>query len=192
MMTKTSTNSKKAEKQKFADKQARIQQRKSFYKHFKPLAFAILAWIAVNSILHLPAFRGQVQLFFIRFTLDSALAFGRLLFLPIESKYFPGITVNGFDMQIIMECTAYNFYIFVFFLSLFSPVPWLQRLLTLFIFLAAIFLINNLRFITMGYIGNHNAALFHSIHDYLWNILFGLMVYILWIWRYHKRLIPAT
>jgi exosortase/archaeosortase family protein len=83
-----------------------------------------------------------------------------------------------------MECTAYNFYIFVIYLSLLSPVAWKQKLYTLVIFLLAVFIVNNLRFITVGYIGKYSATMFHYVHDYLWNILFGFMVFLIWVWRY--------
>ena len=90
-----------------------------------------------------------------------------------------------------MECTAYNFYIFVIYLSLLSPVKWKQRIITLLIFLGAVFVVNNMRFITMGYIGKHSPHLFHYIHDYLWNILFGFMVFLIWAWRYKDTMDTA-
>lgn len=152
--------------------------------HFKPLMIAILLWIVTNMILHLPGIKNEVQHFFVKFTLDSTLIFGKLLFFPIESCGFPNITVSGYPMKVIMECTAYNFYIFVIYLSLLSPVKWKQRIITLLIFLGAVFIVNNMRFITMGYIGKYSAHLFHYIHDYLWNILFGFMVFLIWAWRY--------
>ena len=87
-------------------------------------------------------------------------------------------------MKVVMECTAYNFYIFVIYLSLLSPVSFKQRIITLAIFIGAVFFVNSMRFIVLGYIGSHHADLFHLLHDYLWNILFGLMVFIIWAWRY--------
>ena len=157
------------------EKLAKKQHIKKFWRSFMPLLLAVLLWLVTLTILHLPAIRDGVAQFFISFTLDSALAFGKLLFIPVESRSFPNITVDGYTMQIVMECTAYNFYIFVFYLSLLSPVSWSQRILTLVIFLSAVFILNNLRFVTMGFIGNQSAEWFHFIHDYFWNILFGFM-----------------
>lgn len=163
---------------------AKKEAYKKFMSHFKPLMIAVVLWIITIMILHLPGIKNEVQHFFVKFTLDSALGFGKLLFIPIDSRSFPNITVSGYSMELIMECTAYNFYIFVIYLSLLSPVKWKQRIITLLIFLGAVFVVNNMRFITMGYIGKHSAHLFYYIHDYLWNILFGFMVFLIWAWRY--------
>jgi len=180
--------SQKSKKQQIKAKQhekiAKKEAFRQFMKQFLPLLIAVVLWIIINTILHLPAFRSAVQEFFIGFTLNSALWFGKLIFLPVSSPAFPLISVAGYTMEVIMECTAYNFYIFVVCLSLLSPVKWKHRLLTLLIFLAAVFVVNNFRFYTMGYIGQHYAHLFHDIHDYLWNILFGFLVFLIWLWRY--------
>ncbi len=161
-------------------------QSPNFKKQFVPFIAAVVLWLATDIILHLPAIKNEVALFFIKFTLNSAVIFGKMLFLPVDSTQFPYITVDGYTMQIVMECTAYNFYIFVFYLSLLSPVPWKQRLTTLIIFLLAVFVVNNLRFITVGYIGKYSENLFHLVHDYLWNILFGFLIFLIWAWRYNK------
>jgi exosortase/archaeosortase family protein len=128
----------------------------------------------------------NVAYYFINFTIDSTVIIGKLLFIPVISHAYPYITVDGYTMQVIMECTAYNIYIFVIYLSLLSPVSWKQKLFTLFIFLVAVFVVNNLRFIVLGYIGEHSAHMFDYIHDYLWNILFGFMIFLIWVWRYNK------
>jgi exosortase/archaeosortase family protein len=178
---KAGKNELKARQQEKLVKKEAFRQ---FMRQFLPLVIAVALWLIISAILHLPAFRSEVQEFFISFTLNSAISFGKLLFIPVESYIFPKITVSGYTMEVIMECTAYNFYIFVFCLSLLSPVKWTQRLLTMLIFVAAIFVVNSFRFYTMGFIGKHYNHLFHDIHDYLWNILFGFMVFLIWLWRY--------
>lgn len=177
-------NSKESIHNKQKEKLAKKEALKKFLKSFLPLMIAVILWIITILILHLPGIEEQVMQGFVKFTLDSALLFGKIFFLPVESFNYPNITVNGYTMKIVMECTAYNFYIFVIYLSLLSPVKWKQRLITLIIFIVAVFIVNNLRFITMGYIGNYSAHMFHIIHDYLWNILFGFMVFLIWAWRY--------
>ena len=176
----------KKEKKREQDKLAKKENFKKLMDQFKPLLFAVGLWFATLIILHLPSIKNEVGEFFIGFTLNSALGFGKMLFLPVESSGFPFISVSGYSMKIVMECTAYNFYIFVIYLSLFSPVSWKQRLITLVIFLLAVFIVNNLRFITVGYIGKYSASMFHYVHDYLWNILFGFMVFLIWAWRYNN------
>lgn len=175
---------KKEEKAKIIKKQEKKAAQKKFLKDFIPLISAVLLWVITLSLLHLPSIKNEVQYFFTNFTINSTLLVGKLLFIPIQSHNFPNITVDGFTMKVVMECTAYNFYIFVIYLSLLSPVKFKQRMITLVIFLGAVFIVNNLRFIILGYIGQHSASVFHFLHDYLWNILFGLMVFIIWAWRY--------
>ncbi|RLD41551.1 MAG: hypothetical protein DRI89_09595 [Bacteroidetes bacterium] len=180
----TKQNKRKQEKAKQQEKLAKKEAFKKFLNQFKPLMIAVALWIITLMILHLPAIKDDVAYFFIKFTLDSSMLFGNILFIPVESHFFPNISVNGYTMTVVMECTAYNFYIFIIYLSLLSPVKWKQRLITLLIFLVAVFVVNNLRFVTMGYIGLYSEQLFHYVHDYLWNILFGFMVFLIWAWRY--------
>jgi exosortase/archaeosortase family protein len=184
----TSQKSKKEEKARLREKMTKKEVRKQMLRHFKPLLYAIIAWGIVMLILHLPAIQLQIVAFFVQFTIRSAVVFGKIFFIPIESPEFPLLRVDGYQMAIIMECTAYNFYIFTIFLSLFSPVSWKQRLITLAIFLPSIFVINNLRFVTMGYIGKYYPAQFDQVHDYIWNILFGFLVFLIWLWRYQRYL----
>ncbi|HNS17975.1 MAG TPA: archaeosortase/exosortase family protein [Bacteroidales bacterium] len=164
------------------------EARRQMLRQFLPLFYAILSWAAVMFILHLPSIQYDIIGFFVRFTIQSAVLFGKIFFIPIESPEFPLLRVGGFQMAVIMECTAYNFYIFTIFLSLFSPVSWKQRLITLAIFMPSIFVINNLRFVSMGYIGKYYPAQFDQVHDYIWNILFGFLIFLIWLWRYYRNL----
>ncbi len=176
----------KTEKAKLNEQRAKQAAKLKFRKQFIPLMVAVTLWIITSMILHLPSIKNEVATFFINFTINSSILFGKIFFIPIASPLFPHLTVGGYHMQVVMECTAYNFYIFVFFLSLLSPVSLKQRLLTLLIFLVAVFVVNNLRFVTVGYIGAYSQELFHLVHDYLWNILFGFLVFLIWVWRYNK------
>lgn len=176
----------KQENARLKAKQERKAALKKLRKHFLPLMIAIALWLIAIIIIHLPGIKQAAFEFFVGFTLESSVAMGKLFFLPVESHSFPYITVDGYTMKVVMECTAYNFYIFVIFLSLLSPVSWKNRLITLGVFLAAVFVVNNLRFYVMGFIGKNNPEWFDYTHDYLWNILFGLMVFLIWVWRYKK------
>jgi len=183
-----SVKNRKKEKLQAKEKLQKKQAYKKLLTSFKPLIIAVLLWFVSIMIIHLPAIKEEVAHFFIKFTLDSAVGFCKMLFLPVESYSFPNITVSGYTMKIVMECTAYNFYIFVIYLSLLSPVKWKQKLYTLIIFLVAVFIVNNLRFITVGYVGKYSETMFHYVHDYLWNILFGFMIFLIWAWRYKNTL----
>ncbi len=177
---------KKTKKRKHPDHQGKRAANRQLIKQFLPLIAAVTLWIVSSTIMHLPSIKNEVAHFFIDFTLQSSLLFGKVFFIPVSSTAFPFLTIGGYTMKVVMECTAYNFYLFVIFLSLFSPVNWKQRLITLFVFLLAVFVINNLRFITVGYIGSYSQKMFHLVHDYLWNILFGFLVFLIWAWRYNN------
>lgn len=183
-MPSSKKTDRKAVASKYHEKLEKKEAFRKFLRHFLPLLIAVVLWLVTSAILHLPAFRAEVQDFFVRFTLNSAVSFGKLLFIPVHSPAFPKISVSGYTMEVIMECTAYSFYVFVFFLSIFSPVKWYQRLITLAIFVSSVFVVNNFRFYTMGFIGKYYNQLFYDIHDYLWNILFGFLVFLIWLWRY--------
>ena len=179
-------NRKKSEKERYKEKLQKKAAYRALMKQLLPLLFAVGLWLIINAILHHSAIKSDVQEFFTRFTLNSAVGFGKLLFIPVESPRYPMISVSGYTMEVIMECTAYNFYIFVICLSLLSPVSLKQRLITLVIFLSSVFVVNSFRFYTMGWIGRYYPQLFHDIHDYLWNILFGFLVFLIWLWRYNQ------
>ena len=179
-------NERRVEKEKLLEQKRKKEAKVKFRKQFIPLMIAVLLWVVTSMILHLPSIKNEVATFFINFTIQSSLLFGKIFFIPVLSPSFPFLVIGGYHMQVVMECTAYNFYVFVIFLSLLSPVSWKQRLLTLLIFLFAVFVVNNLRFITVGYIGSYSQDLFHLVHDYLWNILFGFLVFLIWAWRYNK------
>lgn len=185
-------SSKEEDKAKLKEKLLKQEAYRQFMRQFKPLMLTVVLWFAANAIIHLPAFKDDVSGFFLQFTYKSSILFGKLLFMPIDSHGFPMISVGGFTMKIIMECTAYNFYLFVIFLSLLSPVKLTQRLITLAISLSAVLIINSFRFFSMGLIGKYHGHLFDSVHDYLWNILFGFLVFFIWFWRFRANEVESV
>lgn len=86
-------------------------------------------------------------------------------------------------MEIIVECTAYNFYLFAIALAVFANWPVRFKFINLLIFFAVIFFTNILRFFAMGLVGRHYPEFFDTTHDYVWNILFGFMIFGVWAWR---------
>ncbi len=170
-------------KEKLLKKQQSKARRRELAHKLKPLLLTFVVWFALKSFLYIPAIGSIIEPFFVSFTTHTAYWFGRLLFIPIQMPGVPYLSVNNFFMQVIMECTAYNFYLFVIVLTIFSRWPLRHKWVSLGIFLAAIFVINKLRFITMGYIGSFRPEMFDLVHDYLWNILFGFLVFGIWVWR---------
>lgn len=177
------SNKKQQKKAQRRSKQQIQERRKALINSLKPLLWAFIAWFVINAIVHLPGIREPFNQFFVHFTTHAAYWFGTVLFLPVEMPNVPFLTVNGFNMRVVMECTAYTFYLFGIVLVLFAQWPVRHKLTSLGIILAGIFIINNLRFISMGYLGSYRPELFDLIHDIVWNVLFGFMVFGLWAWR---------
>ena len=184
-MTKKNLDKKELKKQLAIDK-AEKKKKDEVLKRLKPLLFSFALWGLLMSIVHIPIIHDYLQNFFIEFVVDSTMFIGNLLFFPVESTGSPMINVAGFQMKVIFECTAYNFYLFAFSLAIFGKWTLKDKLMNLLIFIASIFILNIFRFIIMGYIGKYFPQAFHQIHDYVWTVVFGLAVFILYIWRNDK------
>ena len=193
------------QKRVFDKKEERLQKRKKqLERHQKlndrkrllPLAKAFILWVIMVFIVNFPQFKDHFAGFFIEFTTRMVLFFSRLLYLPVVRVSDQIIAVSDYRMNIIYECTAYNFYVFVIPLILFSKWPMKNKLINLLIFLGSIIIANVFRFIVMGYIGQWYPEFFHSLHDYIWNIIFGLLIFLLWILmerkvRTSQKFVPA-
>lgn len=148
-----------------------------------PLIKAFAMWLVLVLIVHIPGIKDEFRNFFVGFTTSSTYGIGKLLFLPIQKLSFSSIMLDGFTMEIIVECTAYNFYLFAISLAVFANWKPTHKLINLLIFILVIFLSNTLRFFAMGYVGRHYPDFFDTTHDYVWNILFGFMIFGIWAWR---------
>lgn len=147
----------------------------------RPLLYSIVLWFVLLSVLHIPFIKDYLREIMVGFTHYSAVAIGKLLFLPVHDPGYPIIRYADFSMKVILECTAYNFYLFVFALYLFAKWPLKNRLVAFAISVAIIFLLNSARFLVMGAVGSSWPHLFERVHDYFWNILFGLIVFLIFI-----------
>jgi exosortase/archaeosortase family protein len=148
-----------------------------------PLIKAFALWFILVLIVHIPGIKDAFRNFFVGFTTTSTLIVGKVFFVPIERLSFSAIMVDGFSMEIIVECTAYNFYLFAISLAVFANWKLKYKLINLLIFFGVIFLTNILRFFAMGYVGRYYPQFFSTTHDYVWNILFGFMIFAVWAWR---------
>jgi exosortase/archaeosortase family protein len=148
-----------------------------------PLIKAFVLWFILIAIVHIPGIKEDFRDIFVGFTTTTTVLMGHLFFLPIERLGFSTFTVDGFTMEIIVECTAYNFYLFAIALTVFANWTPKHKLINFLIFLVVIFFTNNLRFFAMGYIGRNYPDFFSTTHDYVWNILFGFMIFGVWAWR---------
>lgn len=164
-------------------KKADRKQTIEYLKKLLPLGKAFALWLVLILIVHIPGIKQDFRNFFVGFTTSSTYGMGKVLFIPIERMSFSSLQINGFSMEIIVECTAYNFYLFALALAVFANWSLRHKLINLLIFFGVIFLVNNLRFFAMGYVGRYYPDLFDTTHDYVWNILFGFMIFGLWAWR---------
>jgi exosortase H (IPTLxxWG-CTERM-specific) len=93
-------------------------------------------------------------------------------------------------MQIISECSA--IYVAILFMAgvLAFPTNWRARLVGLALGLPVLFAVNVLRLVTLGAVIRYRPALLPLFHEYLWQVLFILIVaglYLAWIERFVPR-----
>lgn len=186
-MAKNKTDRKEQKKQAAIEKAER-NKRKEAIDSLKPLFYSFALWGALMGIIYIPAIHDSVINLFVNFVVNSTVFIGSILFLPVESSGSPFITVANYNMRVIFECTAYNFYLFAIALAVFARWNIKDKIINFLIFIVSIFILNTFRFIVMGYVGKLWPDLFHQIHDYVWTIIFGLVVFILYIWRNDKSL----
>lgn len=187
-MAKDKLEQKKEQKLKLAQEKAEKARYKEAFERLKPLIYSFILWGILMGIIYIPAIHEWVMDFFVEFVVNSTVIIGSLLFIPIESSGSPLITVADYSMKVIFECTAYNFYLFAIALVVFGKWSIKNKIINFFIFVISIFILNAFRFIIMGYVGKFWPDMFHQIHDYVWTIVFGLVVFILYIWRNDKSI----
>lgn len=188
-MAKDKTELKKEEKKLKAQEKAEKQKRNEAFERLKPLLYSFALWGVLMGIVYIPFIYDFLMSFLVDFVVASTVALGNVLFIPIETSGSPLITVAGYTMKVIFECTAYNFYLFAIALVVFGKWSLKDKLINLLIFIVSIFFLNAARFVIMGYVGKVWPHLFHQVHDYVWTIVFGLVVFILYIWRNDKSVV---
>jgi len=174
---------KKEEKKKKAAQKAEQARKQEALKRLKPLLYSFALWGVFMAIIYIPAIHNSIMDFFVGFVVSSTVVIGKMLFLPVSSAASNLISVAGYQMKVIFECTAYNFYLFALALAVFGRWSLKDKFINFFIFIFSIFFLNAFRFIVMGYVGKFFPNIFHQVHDYVWTIVFGLIVFILYIWR---------
>ena len=188
-MRKDKATEKRDQKKQFAiDKSEKLRKQQALQR-LKPLLYSFILWGILMTIIYIPSVHHVVMAFFINFVVKSTVFVGGLMFFNVESTGDSLISVSGYTMKVIFECTAYNFYLFALALVVFANWSIKDKIINFCILLISIFFLNTFRFIIMGYIGKFLPQLFHQIHDYVWTIVFGLVVFILYIWRNDKCLI---
>lgn len=101
------------------------------------------------------------------------------------------VRVGDAGMDIISECSA--IYVLILFAAavLAFPTTWRARLRGLSLGIPILLTVNVVRLVTLGVILRHRPAWLPLFHEYLWQIVFVLVVaalYLLWI----ERMVPGA
>ena len=144
------------------------------------LGFAALFIIAVTVLPNLmkPLFRPALAV-----TMATTNALGNLLGLTMTNSG-DIITVNGFAMQIIDECTALN-YVFILALAilLYTRHSIGYRIKGVAVATGIVITVNAIRLIVTGLAGTISLQVFHFVHEYVWVVIFALLVFGIWkVW----------
>ncbi|NOR88184.1 MAG: hypothetical protein GQ527_11295 [Bacteroidales bacterium] len=188
-MAKDKKTDKKELKKQLAVEKVEQSKKKEALERLKPLFFSFILWGILMGLIYIPVIHQATMSFFVDFVVESTVFLGNLLFFPVESSGSPLIQVAGYHMKVIFECTAYNFYLFALALVVFGKWSLKDKIINFIIFIISIFILNAFRFIIMGYVGKFFPSAFHQVHDYVCTIVFGLVVFILYIWRNDQSLI---
>lgn len=172
-------NQKKIEKQRRLQKQREQQNKEAKRLILIPLIKTFALWLVLVGIIHF--FVGFFGPFLISFTAKALKVFCTVFFIPITLSGLKNVTIMGYPIQVVVECTAYNYYLFAIALAAFAKWTFRDKLINVAIFLFAIFIINNLRFIILAAAGKFYPDIFDIIHDYFWNILFAFITLGLWM-----------
>lgn len=103
------------------------------------------------------------------------------------------MTVNGFAMRIITQCTALHYVIILSTgILLYTAHPLSYRLTGFFVATILVIFINALRLIITGVVGSISWDAFVIMHDYLWIAGFSLLVLGIWfVWADRRFIITV-
>lgn len=184
---------KKTKKQLRKEKQQTAQQRKVKYAELFTLGKSFIVWIAIVVLF---TFDANYWHTFTNIVVDASTSildfFGVLTFTPVNilSKqigtieildvYYASVTVAGYRMNVELECTSYHSFIAVFALVLFAKWSVKDKFIRGGIMAGILLLVNNIRLILLGVVGRHYPQLFNTFHDYVWNILLLVIIWLIW------------
>lgn len=146
--------------------------------------FVLMFVVCAAAAITLAAYAPESFLNFWRdLTISSTKAIGFLMGISVSSNG-EIMAVNGFDMRIIMQCTAlYYVIILSTAILLYSKHSIQYRLAGVVISTFVVVVANALRLIIIGVVGSISWDAFVITHDYLWVAAFGLLILGIWnIW----------
>lgn len=123
----------------------------------------------------------------LRITIVSTKAIGFLLGLSVTSKA-DLMTVNGFAMRIITQCTALHYVLILASgILLYTRHSIAYRIGGVIISIPLIIIANAIRLLVTGVAGSISRDLFEIVHDYLWVAAFGMLILGIWVVWAEKR-----
>lgn len=169
------------------------QQMKELFKALLPLLKSFALWIVLVAIVAWDYTSHRwFSMIFIDFTTylsvglakvlgisASILGRGSSMMTTLEVNY-QSVVISHFPMMIELECSAYHAYIAMIALVIFSGWSVKQKLINGGILFGLLALINSLRIVMLGVIGQKTPSVFNVMHDYIWNILLVIIIWGLW------------
>ncbi|MFV0592782.1 MAG: exosortase/archaeosortase family protein [Draconibacterium sp.] len=175
--------------------------RKELFRHLLPLIKSFGVWIVLVAIMATDyASVRWLSEFFVQFTTQLTILLSKVLFVPVKemgvganavlSSSSGMLLIAGYPLEVGIECTAYHAYFALIALVLFSAWKLKDKLLYGVVILIVLAILNSLRIVFLGVIGDKFPALLHVMHDYIWNIL---LVIILWgLWEFSNKKLTKT
>jgi exosortase/archaeosortase family protein len=144
-----------------------------------PLIKTFVLWLILLTLVHFFAeFLGPVL---IHFTGYTVMGFSKILFIPAYTVDYKVLDIFSFPIHIVVECTAYNYYLFILSLVIFAKWNIRDKIINFFILFFSIMLANILRFIILALVGRYYINFFNLMHDYFWNVLFAILTLAIWL-----------
>lgn len=154
-----------------------------------PVQFLLAATLAAGICAR---WSGELSDFGLRLTLANTRALGSLLGLALGGSG-DILSVNGFPMRIIFECTALQYVLILSLAMLLYRTHGIgYRLFGVAVACVAVLAANALRLLVTGMIGSLSQEGFHFVHEYLWVALFALLVFGIWKLWADGRLWPGS
>ncbi len=180
-------------RKRLTDRELKKLQQKELLNSLLPLAKSFGTWIVLVVIVawDYTSFR-WFSMAFVHFTTYLSYGLSKLLFIPVRllgssssmmttlEVNYDSITISGFPMLIELECSAYHAYIAMVALIIFSSWTLKNKLLWGSAIFGTLAIINSLRIVLLGVIGNKYPTAFNIMHDYIWNILMVIILWGLW------------
>lgn len=140
------------------------------------IAAAISSWL-ITPLLQ------PLQHFTIAFTKVVGNMLGMSMTSSVDILY-----TNGFPLRIAGECTALNYILILTLAILFyARHSLLYRLSGILVATCILLLVNAIRLIVIGLLGPISLDLTRFVHEYVWVVLFALLVFALWkVWADKK------